>query len=202
MGKRGGIRKGSVSDPYVNLEPGDNSKFLMTALAVKEIGSTKVNLQDAEAVTDRIRQYFTLMAERDQKPTMTGLAMALGYNRTRLYEIQHNLPISGMNGKAARYYGHTENPTPPHVREIICQAIDLMTTLWEDYMQNGKINPASGIFLGKNFYGMKDEVEHVVSTPNNPLDDYSAEDIAEKYGIEKGNSIKGTIPIEDKKNRN
>lgn len=198
---KGGIRKGSVSDPFVNLEPGDNSKFLMTALAVKEIGKTKVDLTDAEAVTERIRQYFELMTERDQKPTMTGLAMALGYRRQRLYEIQNNLPIGGLHGNAATFYGHTENPTPPHVREIICQALELMTTLWEDYMQNGKINPASGIFIGKNFYGMKDEVEHVVSAPNNPLDNYSAEDIAEKYGIEKNTTIKGTIPIEDRKKK-
>lgn len=180
---KGGIRKGGITDPYVNLEPGDNSKFLLTALAVKDIGKTKVDLTSAEAVTERITQYFTLMAERDQKPTMTGLAMAMGYDARRLREIYHNQPIGGLNGKQAKFYGHTTNPTPENVREIVIQAIDLMTTLWEDYMQNGKINPASGIFLGKNFYGMKDEVEHVVTTPNNPLDEYSAEDIAERYGI-------------------
>ena len=77
---KGGIRKGGITDPYVNMEPGDNSKFLLTALAVQDIGKTKVDLTDEEAVTDRIRQYFTLMAEKDQKPTMTGLAMALGYS--------------------------------------------------------------------------------------------------------------------------
>ena len=29
-------------------------------------------------------------------------------------------------------------------------------------MQNGKINPVSGIFLAKNNYGYVDKVEHVV----------------------------------------
>lgn len=37
-------------------------------------------------------------------------------------------------------------------------------------MQNGKVNPASGIFLGKNMFGYKD-VQDVVVTPNNPLGD-------------------------------
>ena len=191
---RGGIRKGGITDPYINSEPGDNSKFLLTALAVQEIGKTKVDLTNAEAVTERISQYFELMADRDQKPTMTGLGMALGYSHKRLHEIYYNLPVGGLNGKAAKYYGHTTNPTPEDVREIIIRAVDIMKGLWEDYMQNGKINPASGIFLGKNFYGMKDEVEHVVSTPNNPLDDYSAKDIAERYGIQDDSSVvKGTI---------
>jgi hypothetical protein len=40
-----------------------------------------------------------------------------------------------------------------------------MEQLWENYMQNGKINPVSGIFLGKNHYGMQDKTEYVV-TPN------------------------------------
>jgi hypothetical protein len=32
-------------------------------------------------------------------------------------------------------------------------------------MTNGKINPVSGIFLGKNYFGYQDKQEYVV-TPN------------------------------------
>ena len=39
-----------------------------------------------------------------------------------------------------------------------------------DYMQNGKINPVSGIFLMKNNFGYADKQE-VIVTPNNPLGD-------------------------------
>ena len=44
----------------------------------------------------------------------------------------------------------------------------LMEEVWYDMMQNGRINPASGIFLAKNMFGYKD-VADVVVTPNNPL---------------------------------
>lgn len=47
--------------------------------------------------------------------------------------------------------------------------------MWADYMQSGKLNPATGIFLAKNWYGYKD-VADVVVTPNNPLDGMNAED--------------------------
>jgi hypothetical protein len=48
-------------------------------------------------------------------------------------------------------------------------------------MQNGKINPVSGIFLGKNNFGYQDKQEMVL-TPNNSNDsDYNAEDIKKRY---------------------
>jgi hypothetical protein len=56
-----------------------------------------------------------------------------------------------------------------------------MEILWENYMQNGKINPVSGIFLGKNNFGYQDKTEYVV-TPNVHNDsDYSADDIRARY---------------------
>ena len=48
-------------------------------------------------------------------------------------------------------------------------------------MQNGKINPVSGIFLGKNNFGYQDKTEMVL-TPNSRNDsDYDAEDIKKRY---------------------
>ena len=181
MGKRGGLRKGNAADPLINIEPGDNSKYLLNALEVRAIGQTKVDLTNYDAVLDRINKYFGLMTERDQKPTMTGLAMALGYDRRRIHEIINNQPIGGLDGYQAKFYGHTTNPTPDDVKDLIKQSVNVMTLLWEDYMQNGKINPASGIFIGKNFYGMRDEVEHVITPNTNPVDEYSADDIAARY---------------------
>ena len=57
-----------------------------------------------------------------------------------------------------------------------------MEELWENYMQTGRINPVSGIFLGKNNFGYQDK-QDVVITPNNPESDYSAKDIADRYAL-------------------
>jgi hypothetical protein len=40
-----------------------------------------------------------------------------------------------------------------------------MGAYWEQITQNGKINPAAAIFLGKNNFGYRDVAEHVL-TPN------------------------------------
>ena len=55
---------------------------------------------------------------------------------------------------------------------MIKKYIDLLEEMWIDYMQNGKVNPASGIFLGKNLFSYKD-TQDVILTPNNPLDNMS-----------------------------
>ena len=70
----------------------------------------------------------------------------------------------------------------------IKKAIDLLEELWVDYMQNGKVNPGAGIFLGKNLFGYKD-VADVVVTPNNPMQGMDA-DAARKRLID-------AIPDED-----
>ena len=56
-----------------------------------------------------------------------------------------------------------------------------MEMLWENYMQNGKINPVSGIFLGKNNFGYTDKQEHVITPNTNSDSEYNAEDIKQRY---------------------
>ena len=178
---RGGLRKGNAADPLVNIEPGDNSRFLNAALAVQELGKDKVDLsnKDTTKLKIRIQDYFNLMATMDKKPTYTGLAMAIGITRQTLWTVQKGIPPSSY---AKNYYGYSNTTfASDESRAVIDQAVDVMTMLWEDYMQNGKINPASGIFLGKNFYNMRDEVEHVITPNTNPIDEMSADDIAKRY---------------------
>lgn len=47
-------------------------------------------------------------------------------------------------------------------------------------MINGKINPASGIFLGKNNFGYQDTQEYIV-TPNTMKSETPVEVIEAKY---------------------
>ena len=49
-----------------------------------------------------------------------------------------------------------------------------------DNMQNGRTNPAAGIFLAKNWFQYKD-VADVVVTPNNPYQATSDDELKGKY---------------------
>lgn len=66
-------------------------------------------------------------------------------------------------------------------QEIICRAYDVLEALWEDYMLNGKINPVSGIFLGKNNFGYADKQEYVLTPNNSAIQERNIEEIEAKY---------------------
>ena len=61
------------------------------------------------------------------------------------------------------------------------RAYALLEELWEDYMLNGKINPVSGIFLGRNHWGYQDKIDLVVTPNNGQLDPADTAAIAQKY---------------------
>ena len=106
------------------------------------------------------------------KPTVAGMGLALnGMDRRRLWEIRSGNLMGG----------HTPNDLPKNVVDVIKKAYKFMENLWEHYMQNGKYNPVTGIFLGTNNFGYLNKAEHVI-TPNPRQDEeYSVEDIRKRY---------------------
>ena len=150
-------------------DPGDNQKYINVSLQLFKL--PPIDLREPEQVQTRLEQYFQIHFEADMKPTVAGMAMALGIDRRRLWEIKSGALIGG----------HTKIDLPTLTVDSIKKAYDFMENLWENYMQNGKINPVSGIFLGKNNFGYQDKTEYVV-TPNTHNDsDYNAEDIRARY---------------------
>lgn len=153
-----------------NLEPGDNSKFL--AVSMELMNLPKIDIRNDEQVKERLDLYFQIQYEFDCKPTVAGMAMALGISRQSLWAIRTNSPMGGT--------GNMPN-LPPHITDRIKRAYFLMENLWENYMVNGKINPVTGIFLGKNNFGYQDKTEYVVTPNQNTDSEYSAADIRERY---------------------
>ena len=147
-------------------EPGDNAKYL--AVGLKLFNLPPVDLKKPEMVEERLNLFFAIHAEADMKPTVSGMAMSLGMDRRRLWEIKTD--VSDRN-----------QDLPTMTRDSIKRAYNYMEILWENYMQNGKINPVSGIFLGKNNFGYQDKTEYVVTPNMNNDSDYNAEDIRKRY---------------------
>ena len=164
------------SDAQLDLKPGDNNRFAQKNLELFRL--PKVDLMNNDAVLSRIDEYFAIMAKYDSKPTVTGLAMALGVDRRRLWEIK-----TGNFGNVTGKY----TKLPEEVVETIRRTYDYLEIMWEDYMLNGKINPVSGIFLGKNNFGYQDKTEYVL-TPNSQKEEFDAESIRKRYLIEAADS--------------
>lgn len=158
-----------LTDAALNVQPGDNTKYVM--LGARLFNLPPIDLNEPEQVRDRLNEFFQIHAEADMKPTVSGMGMALGLDRRRLWEIK--------TGNYGTQKALSELPTM--TKDSIKRAYEYMEILWENYMQNGKINPVSGIFLGKNNFGYQDKTEYVL-TPNQQNDsDYNAEDIKKRY---------------------
>lgn len=159
-----------------DLEPGDNTKYL--TLNIELFNLEKIDLHDEEAVARRLEEYFQIYAKYDTKPTVAGMAMALGMNRRTLIAIVNDYATGGAGYKTA---------LPHEVALVIKKAYSLLEVLWENYSSNGKINPVMAIFLAKNNYGYQDKTEYVL-TPNSQQDsDYDADSIRKRYLIDSAN---------------
>lgn len=153
------------------LQEGDNAKFL--GVNIKLFNMPSIDMDDAEAVAQRLTDYFNLYAENDMKPTVVGMAMALnGMSRQQLWAIVHDKPTGGAGYLTA---------LPREVADTIKKAYKIMENLWEGYMNSGKINPVSGIFLGKNNFGYQDKTEYVLTPNTQNESDYDPEDIKQRY---------------------
>lgn len=162
QGKQAVTRKKPGPDPLTygceNASPGDNARYLRYALVSWDL--PPIDIADPKQVEGRIKEYFAFCVQNDRKPNIVGMSNWLG--------VSKNVLCQWKNGELRR---------ETH-QGLIKKAYNLIEEQWVDYMQNGKINPASGIFLGKNMFGYKD-TQDVVVTPKNPLGDSPDEKLLE-----------------------
>lgn len=166
--KSNGKNSPVIGDNGLMTESGDNTKYL--SLGMELFNLPNIDLKEPEQVVDRLNEFFEIHARYDMKPTVAGMGMALGLDRRRLWEIK--------TGNFGTQKSLSELPTL--TKDSIKKAYEYMEILWENYMQNGKINPVSGIFLGKNNFGYQDKQEMVLTPNTNNEPDYNIDDIKKR----------------------
>lgn len=150
------------ADHQLQTDPGDNSKYIRHALATLNL--PPIDISNPAHVEDRINWYFYHCIDSDMKPTVNGMCNALGIHRDTLHSWR------------------VGEHRPDSHQAIVLRAYRLLEELWEDYMQNGKINPVAGIFLAKNMFVGYSDKQEVVVTPNAPqLSGADYETIEAKY---------------------
>lgn len=144
-----------------NTEPGDNARYLRYAMA--SLNLPPIDISDPKQVENRIYEYFTFCIDNDRKPNMVGMANWLGVNHDTL-----------SSWKRGEYRTSTHS-------DVINKAIAMLEELWVDYMQNGKMNPASGIFLAKNMFQYRDVIDIAPAQPAPLGEQMQPKQLEEKY---------------------
>ncbi len=144
-----------------DLPAGSTSKYLANALRKWDL--PKIDISDPKQVRERIEWYFRTCVEDDVRPTPGGLCNSLDISQMTLCNWRNGVQRRGE---------HTE---------IILQAYDVLEELWEHYMNDGKINPVAGIFLGKTLYGKREEQNIVISAKHETAYDVDVDALEAKY---------------------
>lgn len=139
----------------------------LTESALKIAAWPKFDINDPDQLRSRIERYFMHCVESDSKPSVAGFALSLKVSKETIFRI-----VRGDITSERKYSADTVS--------AIRDAYLIFDSLWMDYMQNGQINPASGIFLGKNLFGYRDVVDYTIS-PGAASSSVSADDLARKY---------------------
>lgn len=118
-----------------------------------------------EELTQRLDDYFTACAQRGQIPTVEEMAMCTGYSQATIWDWE--------NGRNKGFSSRTS--------ELIKKSKEFLKTFDAKLVISGKLNFLVYCFRSKNYYGMVDKVEHVVS-PGDPLGELkSPEELAKRY---------------------
>lgn len=118
-----------------------------------------------EELCERLNWFFSECARTQQIPNVEKMANALGYHVNTLNDWER-----GVNG------GFSSN-----TGSIVHQAKQILASIDAELSQEGKMQPVVYLFRAKNFYGMKDQ-QDVVVTPNTAgIDRVDAATIEAKY---------------------
>lgn len=118
----------------------------------------KPNVNDVKGVERACKDYFTLCEENRMRPSVSGLALALGVNRSIL--------LKWLNGEITI-----------QTADVIMEYFSLIEIFDETALKDNKTNPVAGLFNMKNNFGYKDEVEHHIIEDKKPTN----KELEEKY---------------------
>lgn len=150
------------------IEQDDEKRAFMAKCIENNLVFFNVGLNPAksdEELCERLNFFFSQCAETQQLPTWEKMANCIGYHRSTLYDWESGA-TSGFS---------------PQTKYIIKKAKQILASIDAELAQEGKIQPVVYMFRSKNFYGMRDQ-QDVVVTPNvNQVEAVDVATIEAKY---------------------
>lgn len=172
MGNKIQTKKGDIgkfSNLNDNVPEDAKTRALRRTMLINSLNTSRCTT--SQELKDRFEQLFELCFSNNFIPTVEALALCSGLDRRTLHDIE---------------IGNTHKGDG--MSDIVKQAKDMIATLEAELARDGEINPTVYIFRAKNYFGMTDKQE-VVVTPNKiPQADLSEEEILSNLPqLDKGN---------------
>lgn len=159
--KSNGKNSPIIGDNGVNTLPGDNSKYAGVLATI--MSWPPVDKSNIDELEERFRKFINYCMENDVRITNQTMYLALGITKDNVYDWE--------NGRG-RGTLHSE-----FIKKIKAYCSSYREMLGAE----GKLNPVTLVWWQKNYDGMVDRQE-VVLTPNGQrLSDSDYQDLAERY---------------------
>lgn len=137
-----------IQDHNPDLPEGYNTRRIRFMQAI--LPTEPLDRDDVEEMERRFAFYLEMCAQWDMKVGNMAAYAAIGIDKADAYEWSNR---------------NLGNPA----RTAFIKKVQKVCAMYrEGLMEDGKVNPVTGIFWQKNYDGMKDQTEMVL-TPNNPL---------------------------------
>lgn len=117
---------------------------LTEAYGMFALGVKKGRVQNDEELWERLNEFFSACEAQSQFPTIEKMALALGYSTAWLGDVR--------SGRSAGFSRNTSM--------ILEQAVQVISAVDAELASTGKIQPVVYLWRSKNFYGMRDTIEH------------------------------------------
>lgn len=163
---RGG--KNNFPASKVAVETDEDKELVSKLLSEVLVEYKQPKVKSDEELAERIDDYFRRCANRGQVPTVEEMCMSTGYSYSTIWDWE--------NGRRQGFSNSTA--------DIIKKAKDMLKTFDAKLVISGKLNFLAYCFRAKNYYGMVDKQEMVVTPNVNNDSDFNAEDIKARYAID------------------
>ena len=168
---RGG--KNNFPQSKVAIETAEDRALVQKLLGEVLVEHKQEKVKSDEELAERLNDYFVRCANNGQIPTVEEMCMSTGYAQSTIWDWETGRRQGFSNSTA----------------EIIKKAKDVLKTFDAKLVIAGKLNFLAYCFRAKNYYGMVDKQEMVV-TPNVQNDsDFSADDIRKRYLPDSADSV-------------
>ena len=142
--KRGNMANNKTSKEYMSDPNVKEFNKTVREHCAKKIFHPNMAFQSVEALQKDLEEFFDLCDRTNTVPTIVAIALYLGVNRDTIY-------------------AHANNPNSPF-SDIFKNVISYCHMSMENGALVGKINPVTYIFLGKNYFGLRDD-KNITVTP-------------------------------------
>lgn len=169
-----------ANDP-ANVNADVNARVMAFGAAI--MGLEPVDYSNPDALQARFVEYLGLCASHGVRPMVTSAALAFHMDRHA---------FGGIGNGDKRYYNYKGTMTPQSVK-VLQRCYHMLAACYETFLTEERGNPVKWLFLGKNYFGMRDQCEIVTYAEPEREERASADEIVAKYAAMVGRPIVGEL---------